>query len=324
MISPNRFCGSRFQLEASLVFHNPDIDFSLLRGEDAVHGYIFDLRRYAVQDGPGIRTTLFLKGCPLACLWCHNPESQGFAPEVMPQERLCIGCGLCFQACPQHFSAPLPPLGEERECLHCGRCAEVCPTGARLLVGRQVTAAEILPQLLRDRPFYDQSGGGVTLSGGEPLAQPEFTLELLQMLGREEIHRSLDTSGYAPAELVRTLAPYCDLWLYDIKLMDPELHRRYTGVDNALIFSNLRLLAELGAEVIIRVPLIPGVNDTAAEGEALKAMALSLSRRYPIQYLPYHALPEGKYAALGRTYPLAGLQPPSEAELQRMQRLVTY
>lgn len=287
-------------------------------------GIIFDLRRYAVHDGPGIRTTVFLKGCPLRCQWCHNPESQGFGMELMLQPKLCINCGLCERGCPHQVASSGSILVEDpfQDCLHCGLCAAYCPTGARLRCGQVVSAAEVMKTILRDRPFYDQSGGGVSFSGGEPLAQPQFLLELLQRCGKEEIHRVVDTSGYADSQLMREVAKHCDLFLYDLKLMDAAQHRRFVGADNEVILAHLQLLAELGSALIVRVPVIPGINDDAGNMEAMGRFLRETQPAWTVHLLPYHSLPEGKYAALGREYALEGLAPPSAESMAEIAALL--
>ena len=281
-------------------------------------GIVFDIRRYAVHDGPGIRTTVFLKGCPLSCWWCHNPESQSMKPELMLQPKLCIHCGLCDTVREKHSCAAsfgeAPPV--HRVCMHAVSCANLCPTGARLRLGNPMTVAEVMRSVVRDRPFYDQSGGGVTFSGGEPFAQPEFLLELLRQCSREEIHVAVDTSGYTDASWIRAAAKYNALFLYDVKIIDSDKHAYYTGVPSELILANLQLLAELRAQVIVRVPVIPGVSDSNANIDALGKWLASLAMRWPVQLLAYHNLPEGKYAALHRPYAMEGLEAPSTEHMQ--------
>ena len=281
-------------------------------------GMIFDLRRYAVHDGPGIRTTVFLKGCPLSCAWCHNPESQSFKPELMLQESLCISCNLCLAACLflSNGAGVLQQRPFENDCQHCASCATICPTQARLGLGQEVTATHILPILLRDKPFYDQSDGGVTLSGGEPLAQPDFIEELLTKLKKEEVHTCLDTSGYADPNVIKQVAPLTDLFLFDFKHSDPMIHQEYCGLTNELILSNLVLLAELKAEVIIRMPLIPGINNNEENLKATGLILRQINSSWPVQLLPYHQLPESKYLALDRHYALQGLHEPSPKQME--------
>ena len=230
-------------------------------------GRIFNIMRFSTHDGPGIRTTVFLKGCPLSCWWCHNPENWGHVPAVVYITERCAGCGACVAACP-HQALSLTRDGVQADperCRGCGACVRVCPAEARESTGRQIGLDELMLTVERDTPFYDQSEGGVTFSGGEPLAQPDFLFAALERCGRSGIHRAVDTSGYAAADVILRAARAADLFLYDLKVMDPETHRRCTGVDNAGILRNLEILSGAGAEIAIRIPLIPGVNDDCAQ-----------------------------------------------------------
>ena len=290
-------------------------------------GVVFDVRRYAVHDGPGIRTTVFLKGCPLSCWWCHNPESQGLYPELMLQPKLCIQCGLCHALRAEHACVVSAPVAaeEHQRCAFGVACATLCPTGARMRSGKEVTVTEIMRTVLRDRPFYDQSGGGVTFSGGEPFAQPHFLMELLRQCEKEEISTAVDTSGYTEASWIRLAAQYKALFLYDVKLIDNQKHVHYTGVSNAPILANAQLLSELGANVIVRVPIIPGINDGSQDIDALGQWLSGFAMRWPIELLPYHNLPEGKYVALSRSYCLQGLEAPTAEHMQSIEaQLLRY
>lgn len=269
-------------------------------------GLIFDIRRYAVHDGPGIRTTVFLKGCPLSCWWCHNPESQSAEPQLMFREARCAHCGACAQACPQAAIAWQGglPVTEAARCTRCGACTRACPAGARELTGQDLNVPQVMALLRRDVAFFDQSGGGVTLSGGEPLDQPEFSAALLRACQAEDIHTALDTCGYAPWEVLDEVRTHTDLFLYDVKLMDDDLHRRYTGVSNRLILENLRRLAGLGHKIILRVPLIPGITDGEDNLRAIAELARSLPNTPRVDLLPYHDAARLKYQRLGIAYPL--------------------
>ena len=266
-------------------------------------GNVFNIQRYCLHDGPGIRTTVFLKGCPLRCAWCHNPESHGSAPEITVHGTLCRACGACEAVCPagchtvregKHRFDPLP-------CIRCGACEKVCRRAAIETVGAEMTAEEVLRTVLRDRAFYETSGGGMTVSGGEPLFQPDFLAELLAGARDSGISTAIETSGFAAPETVRRVAPLTDLFLFDIKLTDDELHRRYTGVPLAPILDNLALLDTLGANVALRCPIIPGVNDTEAHFAAVAAIAGKYRAIRGIEIEPYHALGIQKSSDLGRS-----------------------
>ena len=217
-------------------------------------GIVFDIQKFSIHDGPGIRTNVFLKGCPLSCLWCHNPESARFQPELFYRDDKCVGCGACVGACPAdcHAVTAEGHLFDRAACVACGACAEVCPTGALEMCGREMTVDEVMAEVLRDRPFYETSGGGMTVSGGEPFARFPFLLELLKAAKEAGLDTAVETSGFtAPAQIAEA-APYIDTFLYDYKETDPEKHRAFTGVDNAPILENLALLDTLGARVILR------------------------------------------------------------------------
>jgi pyruvate formate lyase activating enzyme len=263
---------------------------------------VFDIRRFSIHDGPGIRTTVFLKGCPLRCWWCHNPEGLSAAPEVVWRGDRCTRCGTCIATCPEaalSWDGDAPVLDAAR-CTLCGECADVCYAEAREVLGRTMTAEEVLAELERDRAFYEQSGGGVTFSGGEPLAQPEFLLDLLARCRERDLHAALDTCGHAAWETVDRIRPYVSLFLYDLKLLDDDRHRRYTGVSNAPGLANLRALADAEHDIVVRVPLIPGVNDDDGSIGDLGSFLTALPRPVPVVLLPYHALGAAKYARLGR------------------------
>lgn len=259
---------------------------------------ITGVKRFEIHDGDGIRTTLFLKGCPLGCLWCHNPENMAFRPQLMFFSDRCLGCGLCTKLCKNHsFSQGIHAI-DWGNCAACGVCAENCPAGALEISGKAVEPEEILPILLEDRMFFESSGGGVTISGGEPLARWEFTLELLKLLKKNGVHTAVDTCLFSPAQVLDQVAPYADQFLVDIKAMDPEVHRRCTGVSNEQILENIRFLDRLGAYMEIRVPYIPGHND--GEMGAIAAFISSLERRPKVRLLPYHDYGDAKYHRLGR------------------------
>lgn len=285
-------------------------------------GIVFDIRRFSIHDGPGIRTTVFLKGCPLECAWCHNPESQTTEPELIMRPNRCLRCGACIEACPEdaiRLGAD-GPITDPARCERCGLCTDACFSGARELAGRELTAAQVMAEIERDRPFYDESGGGVTLSGGEPLLQSEFLLELLQTCRAGGISTALDTCGYAPWAALDRVHPYVDLYLYDIKTLDDRKHRALTGVSNGLIVRNLRALDKRGARIIVRVPVIPGINDGAEEMRAIGALAASLPSVEWVELLPYHRIGVEKYGRIARAYALPELRPPSQEQMASISR----
>lgn len=265
-------------------------------------GLVFDIQKFSINDGPGIRTTVFLKGCPLRCIWCHNPESWNATPELLFDAGKCIRCGACAEACPTH-AHEVSREGHDllrARCDACGTCVSVCPENALELCGRERTVAEILSIVLKDRPFYESSGGGLTVSGGEPLAQFPFALALLRAAKEERLHTAIETSGYAEAGEIEAIRPFVDLFLYDIKSTDPEKHRRFTGKPTDKILANLRLLADAGATVILRCPLIPGLNDSEEELSGIAALANGLTSVKGIDLEPYHPLGISKARRLGR------------------------
>ena len=277
-------------------------------------GIVFNIQKYSIQDGPGIRTTVFLKGCPLDCWWCHNPESQSPEPEITVIEGRCMRCGECRKVCVRGGSPGRPgcgPAGEPAACTLCGKCVEACPTGARQMVGRRMNAAEVLAEVLKDRVFYEESGGGVTFSGGEPLRQPRFLRALLQACRDAGLHTAVDTCGFAPKEDLLAVAPLADLFLYDLKFMDESRHARYTGASNVSILDNLRALGDIHGNIWIRVPIIPGLNDSARELEALARCAASVPGVRQVNVLPYHGAGAYKAPRVGRAYRLQETAPPS-------------
>jgi pyruvate formate lyase activating enzyme len=245
-------------------------------------GIIANIQRFSLHDGPGIRTTVFLKGCPMTCKWCHNPEMIAIGPELHKIESRCIRCGACIEVCTRENSQPIV------NCKLCGACVEQCPTGSRQIMGETVSVGDLLKKVLRDRIIYDESGGGVTFSGGEPLRQPDFLLELLRTCRTEGLHTAVDTCGYATFEYIENSAPYTNLFLYDLKLMDTEKHIQWTGVSNKLILENLRKLNHIHHNIWIRIPVIPGINDKHEELNAIARFLSSLSGIRQVNLLPYH------------------------------------
>lgn len=263
---------------------------------------IADISRFSTHDGPGIRTTVFLKGCPLSCAWCHNPETISPTPEVGYVARKCIGCGECVRVCPEgaHRIDDGTHVFDRALCVACGACAEVCLAEALTFYGREMTAAEIVSIALKDRTFYEQTGGGLTLSGGEPLLQAEACADVLGMAKREGLHTAVDTCGAVPWEAFERVLLLTDLFLYDLKQTDPALHRKYTGADNALILQNLRRLSESDAAIEIRIPVIPGVNDDARFREEADALLGDLAGIRAVKRLDFNPYARSKYEAVGR------------------------
>lgn len=275
-------------------------------------GLVFDIRKYSIHDGPGIRTAVFLKGCPLRCLWCHNPEGLSSEPEILRRPDRCVSCGACARACPLGLD-PRTSAGSER-CSACpafGACAEACPAEALQLVGRRMSVEEVMAELRKDLPFYEDSGGGATFTGGEPLAQPEFLLELLRACRAEGIRSALDTSGWASRGLLLEAGALADLVLFDLKLTDDARHRAATGVPGLPILDNLTALAASGARIVLRVPLIPGINDAPGDLESAARYAASLGAEIKLHILPYHDSGRGKYALRGAAYPMGDAREPS-------------
>jgi pyruvate formate lyase activating enzyme len=278
-------------------------------------GTIFDIQRYSIQDGPGIRTTVFFKGCPLSCPWCHNPESHAPQPEVWMIEGRCNECGRCVEDCPN----PSPdgsPAFEASNCIRCGSCVAACAAEARQVVGRTCTVKEVVREVERDRKFYEESGGGVTFSGGEPLLQPEFLVECLKACKKKGLHTAVDTSGHAPREVLLEAARWTDLFLYDLKLFDDERHRRETGVEASPIRENLRLLEETDATIWVRVPLVPLVNDDVDNLDAIAGFVAGLRRTRRLHLIPYHAAGAEKRRRFGESRVNGEYRPPSQAALE--------
>lgn len=255
-----------------------------------MNGVIFDIKEGAVHDGPGIRQTVFLKGCPLRCQWCHNPEGLRIAPDLLVSLGSCTDCGKCRTVCP-HPGA----------CTACGRCVTACPQRLRKVAGETLSAEELARRLARLAPYYASCGGGVTFSGGEPLMQPEFVLKTLSLLG-PDVHTALETSGYGQAEVFRAFMEAFDLVMLDLKAMDDGVHRRYTGVSNRTILENAALLKAGNTPFIIRIPVIPGVNDTLENYRATARFLAGAPALCGVELLPYHATAGAKYAMLGKDY----------------------
>jgi pyruvate formate lyase activating enzyme len=291
----------------------------LLKGE------IFDIRKYSIHDGPGIRTTVFFKGCPLSCWWCDNPESLARTNDVVFRENRCIKCEACVAAC-EHGAISWDgkgPVTDVAKCARCGACTLVCFADARECVWRELTVEDVMSEIRRDSAFYEESGGGVTLSGGEPLSQPDFALALLKACKKDNLHTAVDTSGCAPWDVIDRIRPYVDLFLYDVKLIDDGKHRKFTGESNDSILKNLRALSKRGHNIIVRVPVIPGINDDDESIRRIGEFVAALPAPVGIDILPYHNLGIDKYSRLRKKYRLPEARPPSAERLSKITQLLT-
>jgi pyruvate formate lyase activating enzyme len=295
--------------------------------EGMITGTVFDIRRYSIHDGPGIRTAVFFKGCTLECRWCHNPEGHAYQPELIFRPARCILCDDCVTVCPNGaISRQGDTIQIDRtRCKVSGDCAGVCNAEALQVVGREMTVQQVITEIERDTVFYEQSGGGVTITGGEPLAQPRFLVELLSACRTNALHTAVDTSGFSPWSILDEIRQLVDLFLYDLKLMDNKRHCLWTGKSNADILSNLRQLSETGSRLLVRIPLIPGINDDEDNLRQTGAFLTSLPNIPPVELLPYHNIAETKYTGLGVEYRLTEIRKPTPEQLAWAARLLeTY
>ncbi len=291
-----------------------------LTGFQNLSGLVFDIKRYAINDGPGIRIVVFLKGCNLNCVWCHNPEGISPKQERMYAQSKCIRCGTCVAACPEQ-AIVLTEEGIVTDTSLCnltGLCAAVCPTTALEMTGQPMTVDEIMTEIEKERVFMEQSGGGVTFSGGEPLLHPDFLIQLLDECGELGIHRAVDTAGLANTGILMEVARRTDLFLFDLKMMDPERHKKWTGVSNEKILGNLKMLAETGVPIIIRIPLIGGVNDDMENlNQTARFVASLAGEKKTVNLLPYHKIAQTKYTKLGRPDDFQLLNEPDKVALDQ-------
>ncbi len=284
-------------------------------------GIVFNIQKYSLHDGPGIRTTIFLKGCPLKCLWCHNPESIRVDREISYSKNLCISCGECMKACPVD-AVKLhreESILDREVCIKAGECAEVCPTNALEIVGKEMTVDEVVKEIEKDKVFYQESGGGVTFSGGEPLMQWEFVYEIAKVCKEQGIHTAIDTSGHVKWEAIDQVRKVIDLFLYDVKHLDTDRHMEMTGVSNLRILENLERLAYLKEKVYVRIPIIPGMNDEEDHLRALGKWIASMGLK-EVMLLPYHKTGMDKYERIGWKYQIPDVPEPRDEEMQRMKK----
>lgn len=287
---------------------------------------IFNIQRFSIEDGPGIRTTVFFKGCPLRCLWCSNPESQSSIQQVAHRDSLCNGCGNCLKVCSMEAISLCKRNNgvfkikiDRNKCNNCGKCIEVCPVGSIKFYGETMTKDEVFNEVKKDIGYYSKSQGGVTVSGGEPLAQADFVAELFGRCRRVGIHTTIDTSGYFSSSALNKVLDLVDLFLFDIKLMNREQHKQLTGEYNDVILRNARLIAEKKIPMIIRVPLIPSVNDSEDNLNEIARFILELDHTLHVDLLPYHRFGESKYEMLDMDYRLSNVRPPDDEHIYRCQ-----
>lgn len=282
---------------------------------------ICDIQRFSLNDGPGIRTTVFLKGCPLSCKWCHNPEAIQPKAQILYYPQKCIGCAICELVCPTGARRGIPSAPDRTKCIGCGKCVQVCYAGALVLSGRDASVSEILDEVREDIPYYAHSGGGVTISGGESLFQADFTAGLLAACRAEGIATAIETCLAAPYAVLEALLPLVDLIMADVKLADPQKHKQWTGMDNELILQNLKRLSGAGVPLIIRTPVIPGVNDTKEDIAAIAEIVRKVDHLVYYELLNFNPLGESKYEALGILYALKGVRPLPKEKMEFLQKV---
>lgn len=286
-------------------------------------GLVFNIQRFSVNDGPGVRTIVFLNGCPLRCKWCCNPESQELRPVVMFKEVNCVGCGNCNVVCPTGASGfAYPGKIDHTKCIACGKCVDVCYHKALELSGRWMTVEDLMKELYKDRVVYRRSGGGITVSGGEALVQHTFLLELLKTCKSVGWHTAIETTGFAKKEVLDEIVPWLDLVMMDIKHIDPVIHKQFTGVDNTKILENAIYISKMAKEMIVRVPVIPGFNADKKTITGIAKFATYMHNIKQIHLLPYHDLGSNKYGMLGKDYTLSDVKTPEVSTMEELKEIV--
>ncbi|WP_257285446.1 glycyl-radical enzyme activating protein [Endozoicomonas sp. SESOKO1] len=290
---------------------------------DAIKGCIFNIQKFSIHDGPGIRTIVFLKGCPLSCQWCSNPESQDYSVNILFDAEKCNRCGKCLDACPhQAISLSTSGLINRDKCIQCGLCVDACPTTALTKSGNLVSVKEVLDEVCKDAVHYRRSDGGLTLSGGEPLAQPEFAEALLKEARTRGVHTAMETTGMASIDVLKKIIPLLDLVLLDIKSFYSEPHKKFTGVESHTILKNALVISQLAKEVAVRIPVIPGFNADPQSIKAIASFITHMSNVSKVHLLPYHNYGQNKYQLLNRKYALVDIKTPNQTLMQELKQIV--
>lgn len=294
---------------------------NIISPENSLKGEVLKIQRFAINDGNGIRTTVFLKGCPLRCKWCHNPETLDCKPQLVLSHKLCVKCGRCVEACSNgvHSIVGGEHIVNYGDCLGCGRCIDVCPVSALSIKGQSMTVEDVMQVVRKDLDYYRESCGGMTVSGGEPLFQPEFVKGLFKAAHAEGISTTLDSSCFAAPQVFDEILDYADTILFDLKIMDPALHRKYTGVDNGMIHRNFRKAVEHDTNIIVRRIVVPSINDSEEEFASLSGFLKKTGFSGEVNLLPYHRMAIIKYKDIGIKYSLDDILPPEDEKLKKIQ-----